>query len=221
MSSLVTRPDLGATSAAGAMRIGACKGLLVGLVFGGLGTSSAAVPAADMWPGTLFAAGKTTSGTPVSVAQPSGAAIGELRRLSGLTWDQLARLFNVSRRSLHFWASGKAMSASNEEHLQRILAAVRRIDQGSAQANRALLLGVREDGSSFFDLLAAGRYQHVVSPVRASKALRHSPAKPTKETLMARAPQPPEALVDALQDPIHRVGGKVRVAKSVRVQGGR
>lgn len=62
MSSLVTRPDLGATSAAGAMRIGACKGLLVGLMFGGLGTSSAAIPATDMWPGTLFTAGKPRPG---------------------------------------------------------------------------------------------------------------------------------------------------------------
>ena len=34
-------------------------------------------------------------------------AVSELRRISGLTWEQLAWLFGVSRRSVHFWASGK------------------------------------------------------------------------------------------------------------------
>ena len=100
-------------------------------------------------------------GSPRSLSESAleceaGAVIGELRRLSGLTWDQLARLFGVSRRSVHFWASGKPMAPSNEEHLRRLLAVVRKVDRGSARANRAILLGADEDGISLFDLLAAG-----------------------------------------------------------------
>ena len=55
------------------------------------------------------------------VAQSTSSAIMELRRLSGLTWEQIATLFNVARRSLHFWASGKPVNAPNEERLRRVL----------------------------------------------------------------------------------------------------
>jgi len=38
----------------------------------------------------------------------------------------------VSRRSLHLWASGKAMASTNEEKLARVLAVVRQLDRGTA-----------------------------------------------------------------------------------------
>jgi len=95
----------------------------------------------DFGPGydaaTLVPAWEQTSsgssvGSSVGSSDDAGTAIAELRRRSGLTWDQLARLFEVSRRSVHFWASGKVMAAAHEEHLQRVLAAVRRLDRGSS-----------------------------------------------------------------------------------------
>jgi len=146
----------------------------------------------------------------------AGTAIGELRRLSGFTWDQLARLFNVSRQSLHFWASGKPMAPSNEEHLQRLLAVVRKIDRGSASANRTALLGVREDGSLPFDLLAVGDYDRVLSLLGPGEAHRVSPPKLSDEARAARAPRPPEELVAALQDRIHPTSGRLLAAKAVR-----
>lgn len=84
---------------------------------------------------------QTTSGDaarprPPEAEQDSGAAVLELRRLTGLTWDQLARLFRVARRSLLFWASGKPLNSANEEQLYRTLATVRAIDRGSAAENR-------------------------------------------------------------------------------------
>jgi DNA-binding transcriptional regulator YiaG len=159
----------------------------------------------------------TTAGAAVVVAEPAGAAIGELRRLSGFTWDQLARIFNVSRRSLHFWASGKPMAPSNEEHLQRLLSVVRKIDRGSASANRAALLGVREDGSLPFDLLAAGDYERVLSQLGQGKARRAAPPKLSEEARAARAPRPPEELVGALQNRIHPTSGRLRAAKAIAV----
>ena len=36
---------------------------------------------------------------------------------SGLTWDQLRRLFGVSRRALHMWAGGAQMNSRNQERL--------------------------------------------------------------------------------------------------------
>ena len=51
---------------------------------------------------------------------PKPLAAERVRRLksaSGLTWDQLRRLFGVSARSLHLWAGGARMNARNAERL--------------------------------------------------------------------------------------------------------
>ena len=163
MTSLEIRPPFGSTSAAGAMVMrDVTEPVVVGGMLAALGTSTAYSAPPNVWR-SQRAAAPTTTGAIVPSAQPAGAAIGELRRLSGLTWDQLARMFSVSRRSLHFWASGKPMSPSNEEHLQRALAVLRKIDRGAATANRTALLGVREDGSIPFDLLVNGNYERVVA----------------------------------------------------------
>lgn len=218
MSSLKMRPRFNATSAAGAMLMRQVREpMLVGCMLAGFGTSTAYALLRDIALRSQRTAGQTTAGASVSVAAPDGAAIGELRRLSGFTWDQLARLFNVSRRSLHFWASGKPMAPSNEEHLQRLLAVVRKIDRGSASANRAALLGVRQDGSLPFDLLAAGDYDRVLSLLGPGEARRVAPPRLSDEARAARAPLPPEELVGALQDRIHPTSGRLLAAKAVRI----
>lgn len=221
MSSLDLVPTFNATSAAGAMLRRQARGpVLLGVMLAGIGTSTAYTLPADEVLHSQRVAVQTTAGASVSAATPSGSAIGELRRMSGLTWDQLARLFNVSRRALHFWASGRSMAPSNEEHLQRLLAVVRKVDRGSASANRAILLGVREGGNLPFDLLAAGDYERVLSLLGPGEGRRVWPPKFSEEARTARAPLSPEELVGALQDRIHRDGGRARAAKSVRVRGG-
>jgi len=150
----------------------------------------------------------------------AGGVIGELRRLSGLTWDQLGRLLGVSRRSLHFWASGKAMTPANEEHLHRVLATIRKIDRGTAAANRAVLLAASKDGASTFDVLADGQYDRVVAIVGVGGAPERPAVKPLSQAAWAsRKPPPPEKLVNALQDSVHREIGRPRAARSVKVRG--
>ncbi|WP_419950972.1 helix-turn-helix domain-containing protein [Candidatus Palauibacter sp.] len=77
-------------------------------------------------------------------AEATRAAVSELRRISGLTWEQLAELFGVSRRSVHCWASGKPLNAANHERLMRVLDVVRDADRGTAHSTRAALLEARE-----------------------------------------------------------------------------
>jgi hypothetical protein len=124
-------------------------------------------------------------------------------------------MFSVSRRSLHFWASGKAMTPSNEEHLQRVLAVLRKIDRGAASANRTALLSVREDGSIPFDLLVNGDYDRTLSLLGPGDGRRVSPPKPSTEARAARAPRPPEELVGALQNRIHPTSGRLLAAKPI------
>lgn len=224
MTNLEMRPSFDSTSAAGAMLMRRPREpVLVGCMLAGQGTSTAYATPQDVLRRSQRSMEQTTAGAGAVVlsAQPPGPAIGELRRLSGLTWDQLARIFSVSRRSLHFWASGKPMAPSNEEHLQRVLAAVRKIDRGAASANRTALLGVRENGSIPFDLLVAGEYEGFVSLVGPCEAQRVAPPKLSEEARAARAPRPPEELVGALQDRVHHESGALRAAKSVKVRSGR
>jgi len=195
--------------------------VLVGVMLAGLGTSSAYAGTERTPTSRPEPMEQTTAGAAVLPAEPAGAPVAELRRLSGFTWDQLARLFNVSRRSVHFWASGKAMTPSNEEHLQRLLAVIRKTDRGSPSANRAAMLKVQADGTIPFDLLAAEEYERVVNILGPADAGRLYSAKRPAPLSTAPAPQRPEELVGALQDRVHRETGIARVAKSVRTRSGR
>jgi hypothetical protein len=84
-------------------------------------------------------------------------AIFELRRLTGLTWDELAKLLRVNRRSLHLWANGQPINAPNETRLRDLVSAMRVLDRGTARENRALLISPRPEGV-FSDLLRDGRF---------------------------------------------------------------
>ena len=220
MSSIVLSSTSDTTSAAGAMlmrQVGAP--VLVGMMLAGSGTSTAHALPPELV--VQHISNQTSAGYPVPVAAEAGAAIGELRRLSGLTWAQLARLFGVSRRSLHFWASGKSMTPTNEEHMQRLLAVLRKVDRGSANTNRTMLLSGGQDGTLPVDLLAAGDYDQVLSLLGPGEVRRAAPPKISDEARAVRAPRPPDELAGALQDRVHRDGGSARAARSVRVRGGR
>ncbi|GEM_PF-4021145 len=88
-----------------------------------------------------------------------------LKRISGLTWEQIAALFDVDRRSVHLWANGKSLHPKNEEKLGRILSAILKIDRGFASSNRALLVTPTGNNDLPVDMLAAGEFDRVVELV--------------------------------------------------------
>jgi hypothetical protein len=98
----------------------------------------------------------------IAAAPPVGFrardGIFELKRLSGLTWEELAALLSVTRRSLHFWANGGPINAPNERHVRDLLRAIRELDRGTARDNRALLLAPLRDGESSVGDLLRGRH---------------------------------------------------------------
>jgi DNA-binding transcriptional regulator YiaG len=158
---------------------------------------------------------QTNSGIKAAPEIATGSAIMEVRRLSGLTWEQLSALLGVARRSLHFWASGKPLNAPNEERVAKLLACVRMIARGSARETRALLLDPQSDGQIPLDLLSRGEYE----PVVARLGVGNRPAGKVYSELSAEAramrrPLPPENLVGALHDDI--VGKKPLKARAAR-----
>ena len=217
MTSLEMRQARGSTSAVGGMlKRNAPVQMLVGLMLSGPGTSSAR-PSHDELVSATKLTPQTSSGTPAASHSESGAAIGELRRLSGLSWDQLARLFGVGRRSLHFWASGKAMAPSNEEHLHRLLAVARKIDRGSASSNRTALLTASEDGTLPLDLLARAQYERVGALLGLGEPRRMKAPALSAAAISTRAPRPPGELVGALHDRVHTEDGRLLATKPVRI----
>lgn len=143
-------------------------------------------------------------------------AVSELRRLSGLTWEQLSRLFGVSRRSIHFWASGKPLNAANEKRLLQVLGVVRDADRGDARSNRAALLEVH-DGTTSFDLLVAERFEEARATLGRGEGRPRPVVGPlSEEARAAREPLRPDELIDAEHDRVHRDLGLGRAARTVR-----
>ena len=127
--------------------------------------------------------------------------ISELRRIGGLTWDQLARLFRVTRRSLHFWASGNPMSAENEERLHRLIGFIERVDRGSPADTRFALLSHPAGERAPFDLLIEGEYERALE-LMGEPDRHHSVARSPR---VAQKPPSwrPDELVEALTDRAH------------------
>ncbi len=142
-------------------------------------------------------------------------AVLEVRRKSGLTWEQLASLFGVDRRSVHLWASGRPMNAAHAERLNRILAVLRRADRGTPSATRAWLHSPTSHGLLPLDLLREGRFDEILTPGVTGVPAR--PALLSEAAKRARAPRPPEGLVAARQDRVHIEKGKLIAAVPLKV----
>ncbi len=90
-------------------------------------------------------------------------ALHELRRLSGLTWESLADVLGVTRRSVHLWANGGPINSPNEKQVRDLLVALRIVDRGTATENRQLLLTPLEDGRTISDLLRDHAFDEAVA----------------------------------------------------------
>lgn len=132
--------------------------------------------------------------TTPSVESASADLIAELRRVSGLSWQHLARLFGVDRRSIHFWASGRTMSDGNAEHLARVVALLRQLDRGDPARTREWLLAPSAGGELPLDLLTQKRYAEVAAPTHVSPAYKRPPALST-EASAHRLPTKPSQLL--------------------------
>lgn len=180
------------------------------------GTATAEIQ--GRWVGEIVAAEQTSSGlVAVDETIDSSAAIAELRRRSGLTWEQLARLFGVARRSVHFWVSGKPMNAANEERLGRLLAVVRNIDRGNARATRSVIVTALPDGLIPFDLLVKDEFDEVMGRLGTGPQSYMPTLTPLSVAAQAaRMPPSPDEYVGALQDTVHHEVGRSRTARAVR-----
>ena len=150
-------------------------------------------------------------------AETTGDAIMEIRRRSGLTWEELGDLFDVSRRSVHHWANGKPVSARHDRTIRSMLAAIRHLDRGDRAGTRALLLTVDQAaGVSTLDLLKDGRFEEATGRVAGVRAPVPHPTPLSRTAWDARRPPAPVLLLGAEQER-PEIPAKVRTVRARRI----
>ena len=149
-------------------------------------------------------------------SESAGQAILEIRRRSGLTWDEISGLFDVSRRSVHHWASGKTVSAEHDRRIRRTLAIIRRIDRGDARSTRNLLLTPGADGRLGIDLLRQDVSDEILAQAEtAGIPPQLAPTPLSDKARRDRRPADPASLLLALNDR-PAVASNPRVARTYR-----
>lgn len=116
----------------------------------------------DHWTSTALAdeawsvAFRQVARTGPTDVQSSAELVQTLHDESALTWDQLAKLFGVSRRAVHQWVAGGRMNAANAERLAYLLRVVRDLPGSDPDARRSALFAPNMTGGrSRFDALRA------------------------------------------------------------------
>ena len=149
-------------------------------------------------------------------SESTGEAVLKIRWRSGLTWEEIGDLFAVSRRSVHHWASGKPVSSKREQMIRRMLAAIRRLDQGGQTATRARLLTVDDNlGVSALEHLKQGRFGDAEARVDGARAPEYRPVPLSRAAQDARRPPSPALLLEADQDRPD-VPAKARTVRAAR-----
>ena len=189
------------TSAGGSMRRSSLAVTIAAMLVSTTPSESATASTYE----TLRLVERTTAGPTGQIrhvpAESTAEAILEIRRRSGLTWEELGDLFDVSRRSVHHWASGKPASARHDRVIRRILAGVRHLDRGSQASARARLLAVNEaTGLSTFDLLKDGRFDEATARLGVVSAPENRRIPLSRRAQDARRPRTPASLLEAEQE---------------------
>lgn len=112
--------------------------------------------------------------------------------------------------------ASQPMNAASEQRLLQVLDIVRHADRGDARSNRAALFEFSAD-STPFELLARQRFAEARARLGRGPGSRRVKLCPLDAKAAAeRAPLPPEALIDAMNDRVHRDVGRIRPARTVR-----
>ncbi|MBF0721951.1 hypothetical protein [Sanguibacter inulinus] len=89
------------------------------------------------------------------------AMLNDARAAIDFTWDQMAKLFNVSRRAVHHWSSGGNMNSKNLEKLMLLDAAIAESRHMTPEQRKKEVLSPQAL-SGFSEMLGAFREDRLV-----------------------------------------------------------
>ena len=166
------------------------------------------------WTGmATYAPGAFQTLLPVAPSEPRTDAqrlLATIRQCSGLTYEEIAPLMGVSRRTLHLWAKAQPISAKRERRLRIVAEAVKAIAAVRPHATRAVLLDRAVDGLRPYDLLAEGLHQEAIDIVAGEHAFEPAPARRELESLAAQ--------LDRRDDSVSVKRGRLRPGLSGRIR---
>lgn len=121
-----------------------------------------------------------TSGVNAPSPPDGASAVRSLKERSGLSWQQFADAFGVSRRSLHFWVNGGNMAPSSQDRLRVLTEVVDGIRSAHPAVVRDTLLTPGADGRSPFDELVSAVTPRRVVPRKSIAAQLNTVQDDTK-----------------------------------------
>lgn len=156
--------------------------------------------------------------TTASEAVPSTArGILAIRQIADLTWDETAKVFGVSRRTVHLWANGRHPSGDQERKLNRVLGILSPYQSLGPSLLREKLMASSKPGTLFFDLLCNGEFEVFQEACSGADETRKFAPPPLSLEVRGNTSPSPVLLLDALQDrPV--AAGKALANKTVRLK---
>jgi transcriptional regulator with XRE-family HTH domain len=135
--------------------------IVVALMAGAAATSTLAVvtpaDAAAMQAATIESRTLPAMPSAPPAVEPSAAVpalLQRLRRVSGLSWGEVAAAVGVSRRTIHNWLSGARVASVHLARLAELDRLVNAVAAGSAHDTRARLLQAGPHGRSLLEEMA-------------------------------------------------------------------
>lgn len=135
--------------------------------------------------------------TPDLLHQSPQSVVAEIKRLSGLTWENIADILGVSPRSVHLWRAGGQMAETKRQRSGSLLSFLRFIDRGLGETNRALILDNSDEGMTVLAMLIAGEHERAKMVVGAGQSRPASFASIPKEARRRTAPDHFGMVLDA------------------------
>ena len=98
-----------------------------------------------------------------------GKQVARLREISGLSTDQLAKLFGVTRRSVHNWINGHRMANRHQERLTFVNEKIRALPGETPEEKR---------NSLFYSVESRSPYQKLIDSVQRNQRIHFKALAP-------------------------------------------
>ena len=129
---------------------------------------------------------RPTAPTPAVTGTPAQGLVDGIYERTNLTLEEIAALLGTSRRTVHNWRAGEAISGQNERKLTQLSQTLERMDLGSAELTRRRLLDHAEGSIRLFDLLAEGRFEAAIAITDGSSGTPQRSGETVSASLAAR-----------------------------------
>ncbi|WP_374660097.1 hypothetical protein [Phenylobacterium sp.] len=110
----------------------------------------------------------------------------DLKAWSQLTYEEIAPLLGVSRRTLHSWNSGNPISARRETRLRKVTEVVKALHSialAQGRPVRSALLDATPEGLRPYDLIADGHNQAAIDAVSGHRTQIAAPVRPEQDSV--------------------------------------